>query len=84
MDSHVLLQLVSENSFKSGYPGVGGQGTAPDFVDKFYYDQFPEDFEWGVATAAYLTEGAWDTDGEHACWVLCLYVTQKFNKVLHP
>ena len=26
--------------------------------------QFPDDFTWGVATASYQIEGAWDTDGK--------------------
>ncbi|XP_060595948.1 lactase/phlorizin hydrolase-like [Ruditapes philippinarum] len=56
-------QLIDENGYKPGYPALGGRGTAPDFVGKFYYDKFQEDFEWGVASAAYLTEGGNENDG---------------------
>ncbi|XP_053375783.1 uncharacterized protein LOC123534954 isoform X1 [Mercenaria mercenaria] len=56
-------QLINENGYKPGYPALGGRGTAPDFVGKFYYDRFPDGFEWGVATAAYLTEGSANNDG---------------------
>jgi hypothetical protein len=33
--------------------------------DDFLYDTFPENFEWGTATAAYQIEGAWNLDGKH-------------------
>lgn len=29
--------------------------------------QFPNDFEWGTATASYQIEGAWNTDGKGEC-----------------
>lgn len=40
--------MVAENGYKPGYPAIGGRGTAPDYVGKFYYDTFPVGFQWGV------------------------------------
>ncbi|XP_052245872.1 lactase/phlorizin hydrolase-like isoform X2 [Dreissena polymorpha] len=51
-------QLVEENGFKPGYNARGGRGTAPDYVGKFLYGQFPADFEWSAGTSAYQIEGA--------------------------
>ncbi|XP_077982925.1 cytosolic beta-glucosidase-like [Glandiceps talaboti] len=32
--------------------------------DKFLHGQFPQNFSWGAATAAYQIEGAWNEDGK--------------------
>jgi len=36
----------------------------PDTHNIFAPYQFPKDFLWGVATASYQIEGAWDADGK--------------------
>ncbi|KAH3891376.1 hypothetical protein DPMN_015475 [Dreissena polymorpha] len=41
-------QLIEENGFKKGYPGIGGRGTAPAEEGKFYFGTFPVNFLWGV------------------------------------
>lgn len=36
---------------------IVGQG------DEFLFGQFPANFMWGAATAAYQVEGGWNADG---------------------
>ena len=40
------------------------QQKAIPYENEFLFGQFPSDFEWGVATAAYQIEGGWDEDGK--------------------
>jgi len=39
-------------------------GSFPGIHNVFVPYQFPKDFLWGVATAAYQVEGAWNVDGK--------------------
>jgi len=39
-------------------------GAFPEAQNVFVPYQFPKDFLWGVATASYQIEGAWNTDGK--------------------
>jgi len=34
------------------------------YEEELLYDHFPEDFQWGAATAAYQIEGGWNADGK--------------------
>ena len=38
--------------------------ASPDTHNVFVPCQFPRDFIWGVATASYQIEGAWNADGK--------------------
>ncbi|CAG5121822.1 unnamed protein product, partial [Candidula unifasciata] len=56
--------LIADGGFKPGYTQKGGWGTAVQLTDQFLYGKFPEGFSWGLATAAYQVEGAWNEDGK--------------------
>ncbi|CAG5121823.1 unnamed protein product [Candidula unifasciata] len=56
--------FIADNGFKPGYTQKGGWGTAVQMTDQFLYGKFPEGFSWGLATAAYQVEGAWNEDGK--------------------
>lgn len=45
-------------------PGRGILGRFLDPLDSVVAFQFPRDFVWGAATAAYQIEGAWNEDGK--------------------
>ncbi|XP_061162615.1 uncharacterized protein LOC133171833 [Saccostrea echinata] len=57
-------QVIAENGFRPGYPGIGGRGLAPEHESGIYYDTFPDGFVWSSATAAYQVEGAWNENGK--------------------
>ena len=49
----------------SAVPGAASAlGSFPANPNPFVPYQFPKDFVWGVATASYQVEGAWDVDGK--------------------
>ncbi|XP_059503413.1 lactase/phlorizin hydrolase-like isoform X2 [Stegostoma tigrinum] len=43
---------------------IHGNGFPPRKEDEFIYGEFPKDFAWSAATAAYQIEGAWRADGK--------------------
>uniref|UniRef100_UPI00398F6299 lactase/phlorizin hydrolase-like n=1 Tax=Pristiophorus japonicus TaxID=55135 RepID=UPI00398F6299 len=50
--AHYYAEIIRDN----GFP--------PQKEDEFLYGEFPKNFAWSAATAAYQIEGAWRTDGK--------------------
>ena len=48
---------------KNGFSMNSVQQKPIPYSQEFLYGEFPRNFEWGVATAAYQIEGAWNEDG---------------------
>ncbi len=48
-------------------------------TDDFLYDDFPDDFLWGVATSSYQIEGAWNLDGKSILMHLICILRQRMD-----
>ena len=58
-------ELILRNGFPEDMPV-----PMDEMEDEFLYGTFPDNFTWGVATAAYQVEGAWDEDGNVLVFII--------------
>lgn len=47
------LQIIKDNGYLSGFPSVGGRGSAPEYFGEFYFGHFSKKFRWGVVSTSY-------------------------------
>jgi len=52
---HISLKVASE---------INNKMAENNEVDQMLHGTFPQGFAWGVATASYQIEGAWNEDGK--------------------
>ncbi|XP_076107988.1 lactase/phlorizin hydrolase-like isoform X2 [Mytilus galloprovincialis] len=65
LSSYFYKQLIIDNGFVPGYPGIGGLSTAPpEQTNGILYERFPDDFMLITGTSAYQVEGGWNKDGK--------------------